>query len=101
MEPLIETGTPVLWGPVAKEDVRQTQVKSECDIPVASANNVTGKEAEAIKKGTASASEPGKEGGNKEADQGKAVLAAVLLFIIIILVLYLISKVSSHARKQE
>ena len=54
-----------------------------------------------MKKGKASASEPEKEDGTKEADQGKAILAAVLLLIIIILVLFLIRKVSSHARKQE
>lgn len=102
MDPLIEIpGMPVLWGPAAKEDVRQAQVKLECDIPVASANDVTGKETGAMKKGKASASEPEKEDGTKEADQGKAILAAVLLLIIIILVLFLIRKVSSHARKQE
>ena len=42
-----------------------------------------------------------RETGTKEVDKGKAVLTAILLLFIILVVLYLIRKVSSHTEKQE
>ena len=95
------SGLPVLLEQKTEDDVRQTQVQPECDMPAVSIPDVTNWEVESVKTEKASASEVEKEKGDKEAAQGKAILTAILLLVIIMLVIFLIRRLSSHAQKQE